>query len=90
MEDKTGGILKRCGYCAGTGKAQGGDFGDTIITCPVCHGSAEVTVPSGSVLHVVCNASGKIRLRNSPMGKMDVICPDCRGTGWFSPSYISH
>ena len=90
MEDKTGGVIKRCGHCAGTGKAHGGDFGDIVIICPVCHGSAEVTVPSDSVLHIVCNGSGKIRLTKGPMGKINVTCPDCGGTGWFSPSKLTH
>jgi DnaJ-class molecular chaperone len=89
METNETEIQKPCGYCAGTGKASGGKFGDETITCPVCQGSAIVKVPADSVLHITCDASGKIRFRRGGVGKQDVLCPDCHGTGWFSQSNLT-
>lgn len=86
MDNKTNEIEKSCCYCSGTGMAMGSDSGEESITCPVCKGTAKVMVPADSSLHVVCDASGKIKFRRGGIGKQDILCPDCHGTGWFSPS----
>ena len=89
MEKNDTEIQKPCGYCSGTGKAAGGEFGDETITCPVCQGSAKVNVPADAVLHDMCDGSGKIRFRRGAMARMEVPCPDCHGTGWFSHSNLN-
>ena len=83
-------IQKPCGYCGGKGKTLGGDFGHETVICPICNGSSNVNIPADSIPHGMCNGSGKIRLTRGPMGKINVTCPDCRGTGWFGLSYFNH
>ena len=86
MENGNTEIEKLCGYCSGTGDALEGVFSDRV-TCPICNGSGKVNVPADAVLHDVCKGQGKIRMRG-PMGKQNMECSDCRGTGWISTSRL--
>ena len=76
-------VLKRCGYCDATGKVPEDGFDGEIITCPVCNGLGTVNVPEDTVLHIICDGKGKLRLK-TPFGKQFALCPDCHGTGWFT------
>ena len=87
MENNNNSVQKPCGYCSATGKAHSGDFGDEIITCPICQGSTKVIVPADSVLHDMCDGKGIIRIGRGAMAKMELTCPDCHGKGWMSPSH---
>ncbi len=84
MADNDATIKKNCGYCAGKGQVAEDGFDGDIIICPVCGGKAEVNVEADTVPHVICDGRGKIRMRG-PMGKENVLCPACSGTGWYHP-----
>jgi RecJ-like exonuclease len=61
-------------------------FSDRVV-CPICNGCGKVNVPADAVLHDTCKGQGKIRMRG-PMGKQNMECSDCRGTGWISPTRL--
>jgi DnaJ-class molecular chaperone len=77
-------VQKPCGYCASKGSVAEDGFDGEIITCPVCKGSCKVAVAPETVLHLICDGTGKIKIK-TPYGKQMVLCPDCQGTGWFKP-----
>ncbi|MFC1847172.1 hypothetical protein ACFLYS_03855 [Chloroflexota bacterium] len=77
-------MQKPCGYCGSEGNVAEDGFDGVIITCPVCNGTCKVAVAPETVLHLICHGNGKIMIK-SHGGKQMVLCPDCKGTGWYNP-----
>jgi DnaJ-class molecular chaperone len=82
MANSVNEVKKQCGFCSGNGKVAEDGFDGEIITCPICQGNGQVTVLFDTVLHLICDGNGKIKLKGR-FGKEMVLCPDCKGTGWF-------
>jgi len=72
---------RTCNFCSGKGRVAESGFDGDDIECPVCRGSREVLVDNRAAPHLICDGSGKIKMRG-PFGKQVAICPDCQGTGW--------
>ena len=76
-------VIRRCGYCDGTGEVDVGELVPVYKTCPVCKGNKNVQVPGNYVSCPICDGTGKEDVGDSiqRFGR----CRNCSGTGWASP-----